>query len=386
MPFYSGIIFRRTFTDLKLRGALIDRSHEWWNGTAAKWSAQNHSWTFPSGAVLQFGFLEREADKYKYQGANFHFIMFDELTQFSEKQYIYLFSRLRRLKAASLKKYNLDFEVPLRMRAASNPGGVGHEWVKKRFIGTPDNPMNSPDRIFIPSRLEDNPSLDQISYEESLAELDPITRAQLRHGDWTADGREGMFKRQWFHLEETQPRHFVYLLRYWDLAATEAKLGEDPDYTVGTLYGLDENGEFWVLDVQRVRESSATVENLIKDTAAMDGHDVEIWMEQEPGASGKGLISHYRRNIVPGYTFRRDLPSGKKDVRARPVSAAAEEGLVHVLLAGWNLAWYDELSNYPDSLHDDQVDSLSGAHNIVQKVQRLSDGSKKGKSTSGYSR
>jgi len=364
----------------------MDRSHEWWDGTAAKWSSQKHAWTFPSGAKLQFGFLEREIDKYKYQGANFHFIMFDELTQFSSSQYIYLFSRLRRLEAEALKKYNLDFEVPLRMRAASNPGGVGHEWVKKRFIGTPENPVMHKSRIFIPSRLEDNPSLDQESYEESLAELDPITRAQLRLGDWTADGRGGMFKSIWFNKETKRPRNFVYLCRYWDLAATEAKLGEDPDYTVGTLYGLDGDGEFWVLDVQRVRETSAKIEALIKDTAAMDGNDVEIWMEQEPGASGKALISHYRRNILQGYTFRRDLPSGKKDVRARPVSAAAEDGVVHVLLAGWNLAWYDELANYPDSLHDDQVDSLSGAHNIVQKVQRLSDKHKKGKSTSGYSR
>jgi predicted phage terminase large subunit-like protein len=144
--------------------------------------------------------------------------------------------------------------------------------------------------------------------------------------------------------------------------------------------------EFWVLDVIRTRESSAQIERLIKSAAEIDGHDVEIWMEQEPGASGKALISHYRRNILAGYTFRRDLPSGKKDVRARPVSAAAEEGAVHVLLGSWNLAWYDELSNYPDSLHDDQVDSLSGAHNVAQKVQRLGDQHKKGKSSSGYSR
>ena len=386
VPFYKGIIFRRTFTDLKLPGALMERSHEWWDGTSAKWSAQNHEWTFPSGAKLAFGFLERENDKYKYQGANFHYIMFDELTQFSKSQYTYLFSRLRRLTAEAVEKYGLGFEVPLRMRAASNPGGVGHEWVKERFIGTPENPVNHPGRIFVSSRLEDNPSLDQEAYEESLAELDPITRAQLRLGDWTADGRGGMFKRQWFIQEEKRPRHFTYICRYWDLAATEAKVGEDPDYTVGTLYGLDENSETWVLDVQRLRETSAQVEDIIRSTAAMDGHDVEIWMEQEPGASGKALISHYRRNILQGYTFRRDIPSGKKDVRARPVSAAAEDGLVHVLLGNWNLAWYDELSNYPDSFHDDQVDSLSGAHNVIQRVERLGDKHKKGKSSSGYSK
>lgn len=300
VPFYKGIIFRRTFTDLKLPGALMDRSHQWWDGTEAKWSSQNHAWSFPSGATLQFGFLEREADKYKYQGADFHYIMFDELTQFSESQYLYLFSRLRKLTDEELKKYGLGFNVPLRMRAASNPGGTGHDWVKKRFIGTPENPVINANRIFISSRLEDNPSLDQESYELSLSELDPITRAQLRMGDWTADARGGMFKRVWYNRKDERPRHFNYICRYWDLAATEAKVGEDPDYTVGTLYGLDADGETWVLDVQRFRESSAEVENRIQQAALSDGPDVEIWMEQEPGASGKALISHYRRNILAG--------------------------------------------------------------------------------------
>lgn len=386
VPFYKGIIFRRTFTDLKLPGALMDRSHQWWDGTEAKWSSQNHAWSFPSGATLQFGFLEREADKYKYQGADFHYIMFDELTQFSESQYLYLFSRLRKLTDEELKKYGLGFNVPLRMRAASNPGGTGHDWVKKRFIGTPENPVINANRIFISSRLEDNPSLDQESYELSLSELDPITRAQLRMGDWTADARGGMFKRVWYNRKDERPRHFNYICRYWDLAATEAKVGEDPDYTVGTLYGLDADGETWVLDVQRFRESSAEVENRIQQAALSDGPDVEIWMEQEPGASGKALISHYRRNILAGYTFRHHIPSGKKDIRARPFSAASETGIVNVLVADWNMAWFDELTNYPDSLHDDQVDSVSGAHFITQKVQRLGDQHKKGKSSSGYAR
>jgi len=384
VPFYKGIIFRRTFTDLKLPGALMDRSHEWWDNTEAKWKAQDHAWQFPSGAVLQFGFLEREADKLKYQGANFHYIMFDELTQFTESQYTYLFSRLRKLTKEELEKFGISFDIPLRMRSASNPGGPGHEWVKKRFIGTPEEPVNHPNRIFISSRLEDNPSLDQAEYELSLSELDPITRAQLRLGDWTADARGGMFKKVWFNLKEDRPRHFTYICRFWDLAATEAKIGEDPDYTVGLLYGLDEDGETWILDIQRLRESSATVERTIKATALADGPDVEIWMEQEPGASGKALISHYRRNILAGYTFRRYLPSGKKDVRARPVSGAAEEGTVNVIYGGWNLAFFDEVSNYPDSLHDDQIDALSGAHDVTQKVQRLTDTKKQAKQTSGY--
>src|SRR4029077_3634506 len=144
-------------------------------------------WTFPSGATLAFGYLENENDKYQYQGAEYQFVGFDELSQFTESQYLYLFSRLRRLEGS---------DIPLRMRSASNPGGVAGRWVYSRFI--PDNFL-PPDavepkvwwkegvgedgkefkRAFIPARLQDNPYLDLVEYEEALNELDPITREQL---------------------------------------------------------------------------------------------------------------------------------------------------------------------------------------------------------------
>src|SRR5262249_48224124 len=104
-------------------------------------------------------------------------------TQFDELPYRYLFSRLRRRE---------DSGIPLRMRAASNPGSRGHVWVKKRFLTHPGRT-----RLFFPSRLEDNPSLDQDEYVQSLSELDPVTRAQLLAGDWDAyEG--GQFKPEWF--------------------------------------------------------------------------------------------------------------------------------------------------------------------------------------------
>jgi hypothetical protein len=139
--------------------------------------------TFPSGAKLAFGYLETEADKFRYQGAEFQFIGFDELTQFTETQYRYLFSRLRRLE---------NCPIPLRMRSASNPGGVGHDWVKQRFLT--EGPSFG--RVFVPALLEDNPFLDQKECEKSLCELDPITRRQYRTGDWSARHGGSLFVRE----------------------------------------------------------------------------------------------------------------------------------------------------------------------------------------------
>jgi hypothetical protein len=101
---------------------------------------------------------------------------FDELTHFEEDQYRYLFSRLRSSETSP---------VPPRMRSASNPGGKGHVWVKRRFI---DKDGDGSKRIFIPARLADNPGLDQDEYLAALSQLDSQTVAQLRDGDWNARG------------------------------------------------------------------------------------------------------------------------------------------------------------------------------------------------------
>lgn len=174
-PGYAAILFRRTYADLSLPGALMERAHEWLANTPARWNETKKRWTFPSGATLTFGYLEHSKHKYRYQSAEFQFIGFDELTQFPETDYRYLFSRLRRLEGS---------DIPLRMRAASNPGGEGHRWVKERFIDPWERGMETRKRKFVKSLLDDNPHLDQEGYLDSLEELDEHTRQQLRSGDW----------------------------------------------------------------------------------------------------------------------------------------------------------------------------------------------------------
>lgn len=198
---YSALLLRRTYADLSKPGALMDRAHQWLRGTDAKWNEQKKQWTFPNGATLTFGYLETENDKYQYQGAEYQFIGFDELTQFTESAYTYLFSRLRRLEGAG---------VPLRMRAASNPGGVGARWVQERFVPddfTPEMALepivfwkegvnaegSTVRRAFIPARISDNPHLDRVEYEQSLNELDAVTREQLLKGDWQVRERGNVY-------------------------------------------------------------------------------------------------------------------------------------------------------------------------------------------------
>jgi hypothetical protein len=180
VPTYSALLLRRTYADLALPGAIMDRAATWLAGTDATWNGTDKRWTFPSGATLSFGYLDTDKDRFRYASAEFQFIGFDELTQFPEQWYRFLFSRLRRQKGVN---------VPLRMRAATNPGGLGHEWVRRRFVSNPDSA-----RPFVPALLVDNPSLDADEYLESLAELDSTTRAQLEKGVWVRDA-EGLVYR-----------------------------------------------------------------------------------------------------------------------------------------------------------------------------------------------
>ncbi len=361
VPGYAALLLRRTWGDLALPGALLDRAHAWMRNNPAcpgRWNAGERRYEFPNGAILAFGHLDTENHKYRYQGAEFQFVGFDELTQFTESQYSYLASRLRRLEGSAL---------PIRLRGATNPGGQGHEWVRDRFMVR----GRAEGRVFVRSRLEDNPHVDRAEYEKSLAMLDHITRAQLRHGDWDALPDGGLFLREWFKVAPEPPpahqlRHFV---RFWDLAGTEEGAAPDPDYTAGTLVALEPaTGRFWILDQVAVRKSPAGVEALIRATAELDGPAVEVDVEQEGGASGKMLSAHLARTVLSGHRFRGQRTVGDKVENARPMSVAAENGLLWLVRAPWNTPFINEAVAFPNTPHDDRVDSASKG---LQRVQAL---------------
>ena len=188
IPGYSSILFRRTFTDLSVADSLMDRSHQWWDGTAAHWDGLNKRWTFPTGARISFGYLDGPNDHTRYQSAQFQHIGFDELTHFEQRGPVYLMSRLRR-------PIGFPTWLPLRWRGGTNPGGIGHDWVKERF-GISDTNSRAPVyirkggelvRAFIPASRFDNIGIDAEEYGRTLETLDPVSREQLAEGNWIQD-------------------------------------------------------------------------------------------------------------------------------------------------------------------------------------------------------
>lgn len=171
----------------------------------------------------------------------------------------------------------------------------------------------------------------------------------------------GDFERGWFQIVEAVPKT-ARRVRRWDFAATKATGDNDPDWTVGLLLAEVDFG--WIIeDIKRVRRTSRGVMSLVKTTAERDGYDVPIRIPQDPGAAGKAWADSMLLELA-GYDIRAEPESGSKAVRARPVSAQAEAGNIHLLRADWNEAFLDEVELFPNGAHDDQVDTLSGAFNF----------------------
>lgn len=360
-PHYRALLLRRTYADLALPGALMDMASEWLSETDAIPKAGGREWWFPSGARIVFGYLATEKNKYRYASAAFHFIGFDELTQFSETQYRFLFSRVRRRKGVL-------GATPLRVRSASNPGGIGHEWVKARFIDPMDS-ITAMNRMFIPAKMDSNPHLDRESYLEQLAQLDPVTRRQLEHGDWEVRPAGNFFQMAKVpivsaaHSEANWDHSRVFRCRAWDLAATE-----DGDYAVGVKLARDAVSKRWAIEhVVRVRAEPERLEQVLRATAEMDGPDLPQVIEQEGGSAGKLAMRALRNGPFAGCPVYPVSPTGPKTARAMLAASrvAAEE--VELRPGPWVAEFLDELGAFPEVNHDDQVDALAHAFHFISR-------------------
>ena len=357
-PGYKAILFRKTFADLSLPEALMDRAFEWLGGTDAKWDGTNKTWRFPSGATLSFGYLDNKNDVYRYQGAAFHFIGIDEVTQIRPFDFRYLFSRQRRLAGV---------QIPLRYWCAGNPGGEHHEFYLNRFrpdkIGNREAMMYQ-GRIFIPSKLKDNPYIDAKSYIESLMHLDPITRRQLLDGDWTARHGGSIFKREWFKVVPELPSNCLQV-RGWDLAASE---DEEAARTAGVKLARDGQRIYYIAHCVSGRWTPGKRDNVIRQTAMADTKSVRVFLEEEGGSGGKAQVEALTR-FLPEFWVRGIKPTGDKVTRAGPVASAAEIGNVRIVDGPWVQEFLDRLESFSDEINVDEVDALSLAYNELVEIR-----------------
>jgi len=403
---FQALTLRRTYADLALPGAIMDRALAWWKPRGVAWSGETKTFTFPSGARVSFGYLQDPTDHLRYQGAEFHQTCWDELTQFPVRsQFDYVgITRVRRREGCT---------IPLRTLGASNPGGPGHEWVKSLFVG--DEVANIDAELpgcFVSARIQDNPSLDGASYLAGMRHLHPTVRAQLEHGDWRAREPGDYFRREWFGAllgaEDIWPSRDCLRVRWWDLAASEK---QDAARTAGVRMARHRAGVRAVEHVVAFRATPGKRDDLIVQTAQADGFGVTVGLEIEGGSGGpaqfealSGRLRAMGYRVVgarprvggPDLTDRERAhmlrqPGSElgKAGRADPVASCLERGYqrrgeapntggpwwgldasvgvaaerdgLRLFAGSWTSEYLDELEAFPDGPRCDVVDATSGA-------------------------
>jgi predicted phage terminase large subunit-like protein len=197
-------------------------------------------------------------------------------------------------------------------------------------------------------------------------DIDRLRRIKGRIGDYFFAAlyqqcprpREGnMFKREWFDIVSAPPAN-ARRVRYWDKAGT----ADGGAYTAGVRMSVDENSVYYVEDLVRGQWGAAEREAVIKQTAQMDGRDVGIFVEQEPGSGGKESAEATIRNLA-GFTVKADRVTGDKVTRAEPFAAQAGGRNVKLVKADWNRGYLDRLMSFPHGTYKDDIDASSGAFN-----------------------
>lgn len=172
-----------------------------------------------------------------------------------------------------------------------------------------------------------------------------------------------MFKVDRVEIHGEAPK-MLRTVRYWDKAGTS----KGGCFTVGVKMGVDADGRFWVLDVVRDQWDSDARERTIKQTAEMDGREVKIGVETEPGSGGKESAQGTARRLA-GYVVKLDRPTGDKEWRADPYSAQVNAGNVALVRGDWNEQYLQELRYFPYSTYKDQVDASSGAFAMLVRTK-----------------
>lgn len=222
-PGSKQLVLRRTFAELDK--SIIRTSLALFPNSIYSFNSSSHTGKFKNGSCIDFGYCANENDVYQYQSAEYDCIRFDELTHFTEAQYVYLISRVRGANS-----------FPKQIKSSTNPGGVGHMWVKARFVdpSPPREAFLGEDgmrRIFIPSLLDDNAFLmrSDPDYKRRLLALPERERKALLYGDWN------IFEGQYF----TEFRHSAHVCEPFEIPISWRRYR-----TVD--YGLDRLACLWI--------------------------------------------------------------------------------------------------------------------------------------------
>ena len=399
VPGFGAVIFRRTSTQIRSQGGLLDETKQWYPLIGGELKDSKLKWIFPNDTYIDMRYLEYDKDKLNYMGSQICLLCFDELTHFSEDTFFYMLSRNRSVS-----------DVAPYVRATCNPDS--NSWVatfiswwigddgypiperagKLRYFQRYNNTIewgDSPEELlesdfsykteleeldindakykqkaqdlkdrytvtyksvtFIPSLVTDNKILmkKNPTYIANLKALKEVEREQLLYGNWKIKSEAGkFFNRDWFKVIVNPPlfNKNSKVVRFWDFASTiPSKANRDPDYTVGVRMRRDEGSNlFYIDDIVVARDNPGEIERIFLGTCLKDKKELEefrcgymIRWEEEGGASGK-KESWRLKNLLVGFDAMGVKSNSNKETRARALAVQCECANVFIKFAPWN--------------------------------------------------
>lgn len=399
-PGFNAVIFRRTYPQITNAGGLWDKSSELYPLLGGVPSRAKLQWDFPSGAAISFRHMKLEEHKISWQGLQVCLLSWEELTHFSKSQFLFLLGSNR--STCGVRPYiraTCNPEADSWVRELVNPylaedgyvdlnevGKIKHFIVKDEQFVFVDSQYR--DELGLPPKtftyisadvwdnaalLEKDPGYLQNLMAQNAVDRDRFLGVKGRGGNWLTKASKGkVFRSEWFDILPRIPHsaHIVKRVRAWDFAATVAQSkGDDPDATVGVKMSIDADGLIYIEDVIQQWLTPAGVEKLVTATAENDSIDVAVRFPQDPGQAGIDQAQKYRK-LLRGYDAAGVLDSRNKYTRAQPLSRAAEFSEVKLIEGSWNTSFTNELADFPDGKHDDQVDAAAMAYNDLTNEQR----------------
>jgi len=387
VPGYTAILFRRTFKELSQPKGLIERSREVFPEYGAKYNEQKYQWRFPSGATITFSHMEHLSDREQHKSAEYAYLFFDELTTFEEDQYLYLFSRCRTTATDPFT----GKVIPARIRSGSNPGDVGHEWVKNRWRAWLDEdypnpaktgeiryykriddidtevPQGTPEalsRQCIRSSLYDNPVLMERDpeYENRLKALPLEDRLRLLEGRWDVLLKGNVFKPEWFKIIHYAPEGLKWV-RYWDLAMSVRKKA---DFSASPGVAMDKEANLYIRDMINEKMEWPDFKKVMVATMLEEQHISEHGVEK----AAHGLAAFQELMRMPELAGIRILSidvDTDKLARAHIWSPRAEQGKVFLVNGAWVSKFLLQAALFDGTgkTHDDEIDGISGGVKMI---------------------
>jgi predicted phage terminase large subunit-like protein len=402
IPGYGAIAFRRTAPELTGPGGIWAESRKLYPSLGGEpRESPTLDWRFPSGAVIEFRHLQHASDAEAHQSKQYDQVLFEEVCTFEESQFWDLFSRLRSVSGVkpflratcnpdpdSFVRQLIDWWIDpdtgtiipersgvLRWFVRDDDGNLvwstSKAKLERRFPGKQPKSLTA-----IRATLDDNQALlaKDPEYRGRLDALPAIKRRRLLHGDWNARVAEGeVFKREWFRQVDGSSVRVVRRIRAWDKAGTKPHEGnKDPDWTRGVLLSLTERGDFLIEDMVSLRDTPGQVMAKIVETAHLDGPDTAIGVWQDPGQAGLADVENMVRELAAlGFRVKPIRAAQNKVTYAEIWSPLVEKGAVQIIKAKWTETILREAEAFPKAKHDDTIDALSLAFQLIGRVTNM---------------